>query len=216
MKVTRGLCFFWLFFAVFFSLTPVFPVLGDEGKDSLSDLSGEGKTSITDETYKLQPGDRINIKIYPEDDYIKGGETQISPDGNITLPLIGKVSVQGKALLEVQQELVKIIDADYLVNPEVAIEVMQYREQSFTVMGQVKKPGRFAFPPGATRFTLLQAISLAGGFSEVANIKKIRVIRQAEGKNKILKANAEDIISGKESDIALEAEDVINVSESLF
>jgi len=172
-----------------------------------------------DKDYVMQTGDRIKITIYPEDDHIKGAEMEISSEGNITLPLVGKVSVAGKKPIEAEKEIAIILDRDYLVNPEVVIEVTDKyaseKEKSVVLLGQVKQPGSQPFPK-AGRFTLLQAIAVAGGFSDVANIKKIKVIRGGEVKGEVLRANAEDIISGKKPDIDLEDGDIINVAESLF
>lgn len=169
-------------------------------------------------TYVLLSGDRVRITIYPEDKYVKGAEMQVSSDGNITLPLVGKVTVAGKTITQAESEIRTIIDADYLVNPEVVIEVLEYKEKSFVILGQVKKPGTYQFPAGVTHVSLLEAISMAGGFSDIANTKKIKIVRKTEGagKHKIVPANAESIISGKEQDIDLQSGDVVHVSESLF
>lgn len=170
----------------------------------------------SEDSYLLQPGDRIAVKVYPEDEYIKGGEMEISSEGNITLSLVGKVSVVGMSVIQAERELARLIDADYIVNPEVVIDVLKYKKQSVVILGQVKTPGTYEFPPGKTKVTLLQAISMAGGFSDIANIKKIKVMRKAGGKNEVIRANAEAIISGEEQDVDLESGDVIHVMESLF
>ena len=169
-----------------------------------------------DKSYQLQIGDHIHMKIYPEDEYFKDSDMEISSEGNITLPLVGKVEVAGKTIIEAEKILAKLLDADYLVNPEVVIRVQDYKKQSIVILGQVRKPGTYEFPPGESKMSLLQAVSLAGGFSEVANIKKIKIVRRAEGENRVIRANAENIISGKEADIPLNPGDVISVSESLF
>ena len=168
------------------------------------------------ENYRLMTGDRVSIKIYPEDEYIKGGEMEISTEGNITLPLIGKVQVAGKTISEAQKVVVDLLSNDYLVNPEVVIEVLAYKKQSIVILGQVKKPGTYEIPPGTTSITLLQAISLAGGFSDVANIEKITIMRTASGGKQVIDANAKSIISGNDKDVELQPGDVVHVSESLF
>lgn len=186
-----------------------------EQAEKISGISG-GKA---DKDYVMQTGDRIKITIYPEDEHIKGAEMEISSEGNITLPLVGKIEVAGKKPIQAEREIAVILDRDYLVNPEVVIEVTDKyaseKEKSVVLLGQVKQPGTQPFPK-AGRFTLLQAIAVAGGFSDVANIKKIKVIRGGEVKGEVLRANAEDIISGKKPDIELEDGDIINVAESLF
>ena len=169
-----------------------------------------------DGSYVLQPGDKLNIKIYPEDEYIKGGRVEIGSEGNITLPLVGKIQVAGKNVLEAERAIVKMLAVDYLVDPEAVIEVLEYRKQSIVVLGQVRKPGTYQFPEGAMRMTLLEAVSMAGGFSDVANAKRIKIIRKKDRGNEMIQANAEAIMAGKEKDVELESGDIVNVSESLF
>jgi len=167
-----------------------------------------------EENYVLEPGDRLEIKIFPDDDYIKGGETEISTEGNVTLPLVGKIPVAGLTVIDAERAIAQVLDQDYLVNPEVVIAVQQFKTRSFVVLGMVNRPGTYSFPQGATRVTLLQAVSIAGGFSEIANIKKIKIVRQSSGE--VLRANAEDIIGGRTADIELQPNDVVHVSESMF
>lgn len=169
-----------------------------------------------DADYLIKSGDKINIKIFPEDQYIRGGQYEVTPEGNVTLPLIGKVIVAGKTISEASDDLRQIIDKDYIISPEVVIELLGYKVETFVVLGQVQKPGTLNMPAGATELTFLQAISLAGGFSQIANIKKVKIIRVIEGQRKIIRLNAESIISGEAEDIRIEPGDVIHVSESMF
>lgn len=197
-----------------------FPARAEEPQPTpavLSDLEEEGTGDSTEiDSYLLQPGDRVKIKIYPEDEYLKGGEIEVSSEGNITMPLIGKVPVGGLTVAEAERALVILIDRDYIVDPEVVIDVLKYKKQSVVILGQVVKPGTYEFPPDVTHMTLLQAISMAGGFSDIANIKKIKVMRKGNGKKEVIRANAEDIIGGKDPDVELESGDIVNVMESLF
>lgn len=165
-------------------------------------------------SYPLQPGDKISIKIYPEDEFIKGGETEVSSEGTVTLPLIGKVPVVQKTVQEAEHAVAALLEQDYLVDPQVVIEVLKYQSGNFVVLGQVMKPGTYTFKPGAMNVTLLEAISTAGGFSEIANIKKIKIRRKTTGE--VLDVNAEEIISGRRPDLLINADDVVHVSESLF
>ena len=176
-----------------------------------------------EEDYILKKGDLVFVKIYPEDDYVKGGEMEINSEGMITLPLLGKMEVADKTTLTAEKEIAEIIDRDYLVNPSVVITVRPnekplIKKQPLMILGQVKRPGPVNFPVAENTFSLLQAIASAGGFTEIANIKKIKIIRQGAdgGKNQVIQANADAIISGSDDDVELEPGDIINVSESLF
>jgi len=176
-------------------------------------------SGIKDEAnnYVLTVGDRVKITIYPEDEYIKGSEVEISTEGNVTIPIVGKIPVAGKTIIDAQREIARVLEDGYFVEPEVLIEVIKFSELQVVILGEVKKPGTYSFPPGSNRLTLLQAISMAGGFSDIANIKKIKIIRKLKnGRSKKINANADSIISGKDEDVELEAGDIIHVSESMF
>lgn len=174
------------------------------------------KQAVTSQDYILKNGDKINVVIYPTDEYVRGGQMQISSHGTITLSLLGQVEIAGLKVVEAQEKIADLLNEDYLVDPGVVIEISQFKQQTFVILGQVKSPGTFQFPAGEDRLSFLQAISIAGGFSEIANIKKIKIIRESEGKKRVIRINAEKIISGKDSDVSLEPNDIIHVSESLF
>ena len=182
--------------------------------DVYSAEAGGGRRAGVDKSYTLHVGDKLNIKIYPEDEYLKGGDVEVSSEGNITLPLVGKIAVAGLDVVKAEQTIAEVLSVDYLVNPQVVIEVLEYQASNFVVLGEVVKPGTYQFPAGVSRIPLLHAVSMAGGFSEVANIKKIKIMRKSTGET--LRANAEEIISGRERDMEIVANDVIHVSESLF
>ncbi|MBN1689316.1 MAG: polysaccharide export protein [Candidatus Omnitrophica bacterium] len=193
--------------------------LGAVEKANSETTNTAGQWVQADLEYILQPGDRILLKIYPEDQYIKGGQMEVSSEGNITLPLVGKINIAGLTAPDAERKIAKIIDADYLVGPEISIELGNRESASLSllVLGQVKSPGTHTFPAGQRHFTLLQAISSAGGFSPIANPKKIKIMRKTTtGKSQVIRANAEDILSGKAEDIPLEPGDVVHVAESLF
>ncbi len=167
--------------------------------------------------YILKAGDKISLTVFPTDEFIKGGEMEISPEGNVTIPVVGKVLIAGKSVIEAQETIVDILQEDYFIDPEAVIEVLDYEDLKVVILGQVRKPGNYSFPPGANQLTLLQCISLAGGFSDIANIKKIKIMRKNEsGKAEKISANANDIIEGKKQDIILKPDDVIHVPESFF
>lgn len=85
-----------------------------------SAMAGE----IQNDTDVIRSGDRLRIKILPEDDYIKGGSLKVDAEGRVVLPLVGEIEVRGKTPSQAEQELEARIDADYLVDPTVVIEVV--------------------------------------------------------------------------------------------
>lgn len=167
-----------------------------------------------DSSYVLQKGDRVDVKIYPEDEYLKGSEAVISDEGEITLPLLGRIHIEGKTVSQAVDHITDILARDYLNNPQVVIEVLEYQASTFVILGQVLKPGTYNFPAGARSITLLQALSLSGGFSDLANMRKIKIMRKSTGES--INVNAELIISGNEPDVVLQPNDVVHVKESMF
>lgn len=180
---------------------------------------GSETKAPTRKAHRIEIGDRLRIKIYPEDQYIKGGDTEVSSEGTITLPLLGKIYVQGMPLTDAEKEITRLLAQDYLVNPVVVIELLTVvgaeGGATISVLGQVKKPGPVQYPMNQ-KLTLLKVISLAGGFTEIANAKKIKVVRKTGGKTTLIHANAEAIISGKDPDIEMEPDDIVHVGESFF
>ena len=88
--------------------------------------------------------------------------------------------------------------------------------QSYILLGEVRKPGTYEFNAAKGRMTLLKAVSIAGGFSDIANINKVKLLRRDGAQTRSITVNAKDIISGKQQDEELMEDDLIVVPESLF
>lgn len=187
-------------------------------KEEISQPSASEKEEKKNEP-RIGAGDRILVKIFPEDEFVKGGETQVSSDGEIALSLLGKIKVEGITTGEAEKKIGEILGRDYLVSPVVVVEFVkrniEEEKNSVSVLGQVQKPGSYDIPPDQ-KLTLLKVISMAGGFTDIANPKRIKVVRKEGGKTHVIRANAESVISGKSPDIELQSGDVINVAESFF
>ena len=161
-------------------------------------------------SFRLQAGDRLEINVYREPDL--AGTYEIDPVGQITFPLVGNIEVAGLKIEEFRQELSTKLKK-YLVNPQVNISRAEARIKSISVLGSVSKPGTYDYEPGAT---LMRLISKAGGFSDLANKRKIKIVRQVGNDKKVLMANGSDIINGKADDPNVGAGDIIFVPESVF
>lgn len=175
-----------------------------------------GVTGRTTTDYQLQSGDIIRVQVFQEPDLDR--EISVSKEGAIVLPLIGKVSVKGRTLSVVEQTVRALYDKDYLVNPQVTVTVVKYQLRTVNVIGAVNTPQAIEYPP-EQMLTLLDAISRAGGFSRLADRKKVRLTRSySDGRppeNIII--NADKIISGTSDDrCVLQKDDVIFVPESVL
>jgi len=126
--------------------------------------------------YRLGAGDEIQILVYDEPDLTV--EITINDDGKINFPLIGLVSVTGKTAPQVQKLIHERLKGDYLLNPSVQVDIVNYRP--FYIHGEVNKPGAYPYKPG---LNIDQAIALAGGLTERASVSKI-FIKQSQSENK--------------------------------
>jgi polysaccharide export outer membrane protein len=163
--------------------------------------------------YKVRPGDLIEISVFQEKDLDR--KLRVGPDGIITYPLAGKVTVGGLDVPAAEAALAASLEK-YLIKPQVSIFVSEYSSSLVHILGEVRSPGSFPIP-GDRAMTLLEAISQAGGFTQYASQERTRVIRELDGKTQTFNVNVRAITSGnKELDMKLEPNDVIFVPESFF
>ena len=173
---------------------------------------GEGaeKSSLTvTPDYIMGPEDVLEITVWKNADLSK--QVQVRPDGRISLPLIGDVSAVGRTAAQLTEEISARLKS-YMENPTVSILVKEVNSYQIYVLGEVNAPGKY---PLKSKTTLLQAITIAHGFTQVAARNKIVVFRfgkDGEGLNKI-KASYDDIVlrDGSDQNIELKPGDQIVV-----
>lgn len=165
--------------------------------------------------YRINPFDLLEITVYQEPDLTRS--VRVSQDGSITFPLIGKVDIAGLSVMEAERRIAQLLEADYLVNPQVSIFIKEYHSKKVFIIGEVRNPGSFNVPQDKP-LTVLEAVALAGGFTNVAASDDIRVIRVVDGTQKYLRVRASEITRGgdKSKDLVLVPNDIIFVPERLF
>lgn len=160
--------------------------------------------------YRLRAGDVVLLEVFQEP-YMTTRQ-RIIGDGTISVGLIGRVPVAGQTIDEAARKIAAQLDRKQLVNPQVNISVESYAPRRFTVWGQVRTPGAFVIP-GEEELTLPQAIAMAGGNTDIGDVRNIVVTRrEADGTRKI-KINA---MSPPASDFLVREGDTIFVKETLF
>ena len=172
--------------------------------------------AIPPNEYILQSGDEIDIQVYREPEL--SGIFRINPSGEIRHSLAGAIPMADKTVKEAEDYFTKRLAKDYLVNPRVIIKVVSAQSSQIVVLGEVEKPGVYPFPFG-DRMTLLQAIADAGGFTELASPDRVHIVRRApDGRQTTLRVRVSDLLGGKgkQQDISLEPNDVINVPQVVF
>jgi protein involved in polysaccharide export with SLBB domain len=166
------------------------------------------------DNYRLAPDDLLQVKVFREEDM--DSTVRISRDGTVTLPLIGVVRLGGMTANEAGVVVRDLLDRDYIVKPQVTVTVMEFTRLTFTILGQVQKPGSYKIPSQGT-FTLLQAIGRGGGYTRIANPGNVTVKRQAPGRETLLKLNAKTIAKDESGQpFVILPGDTITVGESIF
>lgn len=161
--------------------------------------------------YVLRPGDVVQVKVYQEEDLTS--ISRIGKEGTLVMPLLGSVKVSSNTLAEATVILRELLAKDYLVNPQVSLNVTEFAKRRFTVLGQVQKPGTYDMPTDES-VSLLQAIATAGGYTRIGNPRRITVQRTVDKTNTLLKLDAEAMASNKQQQpFDVLPEDVIIVGE---
>jgi polysaccharide export outer membrane protein len=164
------------------------------------------------ESTTIGAGDVFVLTIVGEDKLPK--EYRVAPDGSVDLPYIQRTQVAGLEPQEIVDLVRKrFIEADILRNPSVSIDVKEYNSKRVVVLGQVQKPGSFPLTPG---FTLIQAISQAGGFNPIANRDRVNLTRKTGAQLRTIILSVDAITDGSLPDIPLQAGDTIFVTERVF
>jgi polysaccharide export outer membrane protein len=104
-------------------------------------------------------------------------------------------------------------EGEFLKNPQVSILVKEYQSKKISVFGQVKKPGTFPYQDG---MSVVEAISLAGGFTSMARKNDTTVIRIMKGKKQRFRVPVEEIGQGKTANFVLNTGDIVFVPERIF
>ena len=161
--------------------------------------------------YVLRQGDVVQVKVYQEEDLTT--ISRVGRDGAITMPLLGSVNVVSNSLEAATVMIRDLLAKDYLVNPQVTLNITEFAKRRFTVLGQVQHPGAFEMPADDS-VSLLQAIATAGGYTRIGNPRKITVLRTVGKQNKVLQLDAEAMAMDKsQKPFEVLPDDVIVVGE---
>ncbi len=165
------------------------------------------KETVVDSSYMIGPMDVLEVQVWKEPDFSR--QVLVRPDGKITFPLIGDIQASGMNTLGLKALLAEKLKG-FVDDPEVTVIVVESRSKIFYIIGRVNRPGTYPLSPN---MTVLQALSVAGGFGEWAHKDNIRIIRRSDGKEEILPFDYDKVISGKnlEQNILLESNDTIVV-----
>ncbi len=131
------------------------------------------------EDSSLGADDQLDVTVY-----LGGGSAKIediskvypvSADGGVSFPMIGTVKAIGRTAQEVEDEIRTRLADGYIVNPNVTVQVKEYRSKKISIFGEVRKPGTLSWRPS---MTINEAISDAAGFTAMAKPNAAVVTRR--------------------------------------
>lgn len=160
---------------------------------------------------RLGPEDVFTVTVFGERDL--SGKFQVSAEGTVDYPLIGRVEVRGLTPPQIAQKVKERLADGYLKDPHVSVFVDAYNSKKISVLGQVKKPGTFNY---VANMSIIEAITLAGGFTPMASKNRITLTRVENGLSRRFTLPVEDIGEGRAANYLLRPGDIIFIPERIF
>jgi polysaccharide export outer membrane protein len=170
-------------------------------KDNVPDSSGK-----PGDHYRMGPEDVIRVSVWENRELTL--EVVVRPDGKISLPLIQDVQAEGLTASELAVIIRKQLES-FIKDPQVAVILLQVNAPKIYVVGNVTRPGPY---PLRGEATVLQALSLAGGFTQFASPRSIKLVRKAGSRQEVRKLNYYKLIDDEgEGNVTLKPGDTIVV-----
>lgn len=160
--------------------------------------------------YRIGVGDKLNVRVFQVPD-LSFDSLVIDTSGNIQLPLIGAVNGVGRTSGELAAEIARRLASQYLRDPQVTVTVTEAASQKITVDGAVTQPGVYEMR-GST--SLLQAVAMAKGPAQGANLSKVAVFRTIGGQRSVALFDLASIRQGRSPDPEVLGDDIIVVDVS--
>ena len=159
--------------------------------------------------YRIGAQDLLEISVFGIDDLSR--TVRVNSNGQISLPLIGGVMAGGKTIPELEREIGAKLEDGYVQDAQVSVFVKEFTSQQVTLEGALKKPGIYPLT-GTT--TLVQAISMAQGLDDLADLQGVIVFRTIDGKRMGAVYDLAQVRAGNAPDPQIYGDDVIVVEKS--
>ena len=140
--------------------------------------------AVAQSGYQIRTGDQLTIEVL--EDPSLNRQVLVLPDGSVSFPLVGGIQARGKSTDQFRADLASALAPNFATSPSVFVSVAALAERvaasgpadpitrGIYVLGEVNNPGKVDVEPGTT---LLQALSLTGGFTKFAATKRIQLRR---------------------------------------
>jgi polysaccharide export outer membrane protein len=166
---------------------------------------GAGSAQVDPDEFVVGPGDVLDINVWKHPELSR--QTPVRPDGRLTMPLLGVVQAAGLTTNQLRDALTAGFNR-FISSAELTVAVAQVHSYQVFVQGQVTRPGAY---PMTGRTTLVQAIGLAGGFTQFAARGRIIILRPTAAGTERREADYDKIVAGKIPDVTLRPGDTIVV-----
>lgn len=160
--------------------------------------------------YKIGLLDEISVTVFREPD-LSVEETVVNISGKVSLPLLGEITAYGFTTEELASEIRTRLNSRFLRDAQVSVSVIDPKSYTFTVEGEVKKPGTYSIPG---RVTLLQAVAIGEGVTDKAKLSEVVVFRTIDGQRYAARFDLREIRSARAEDPQLTAGDLVVVNYS--
>jgi polysaccharide export outer membrane protein len=205
------------------SCSKQYQVLFQQKKALSADTSAQN-ASVTLDQYRIQPQDVLQIRNLQNIDIIANGGSsggsgsgnnsqgqtfQVEEDGTVKLPAIGSVKVEGLRRVEAQKLIEDIYSKELLKNPIIELKIINLK---VTALGEIKGQGNYPLIKDKT--TLVELIGEAGGLTDRADEKHIKIIRGGELNPKVIEIDLNDIRSVNSPNAVLESGDIIYIAQN--
>jgi len=157
------------------------------------------------ETYRIGPEDMVHISVWKNEAMTR--TVPVRTDGMISLPLVNDLRVVGLTPMEVRDQLTKKL-AEYIPNPEVSVIVTDIRSFKVSVIGEVQRPARHELRVATT---VLDALAMAGGFTQFASRTRIVVLRTNGKGTQRVPFNYNKVLASEQENFYLEPGDIVLV-----
>jgi polysaccharide export outer membrane protein len=172
---------------------------------------GQAKTEPpATEGYVIGPQDNLSIIVSDETELT--GKYRVDTDGTISMPYLSRVLLAGLSLADAQDKITTLLKAGFIRNPQVRIEVDQFKARNVLVTGEVRTPGKVTLP--GTTMSLLEALALAGSPTQNASndVLVMHPPKPGEKAPEPIMVNRKDLELGKVGrDLVLQDGDIVNV-----
>jgi polysaccharide biosynthesis/export protein len=160
------------------------------------------------DNYTIKTGDILNILILPSEELSR--EVIVQKDGNINLALVGDIKAAGATIKELTEKI-RLELGRFVNNPQVSVTLKEFGTKKIYIMGQARAPGVYEYKDG---MKLLELMSIAGGYTNDAELANIKVFRGKEKKD-IIEVNMNDVIDrGQlEKNLDLMADDIVYIPQ---